>query len=182
MTNENHSPKTISQWDFDYGLFTNLPTIIVACDFSPRTQRRYLLENAYPNLKTTCHIKLNFSLWNKLLERLLLAKYLTFVTAPLNSYYFFACFNFLILSLVTLSVIYIFLPFGTFLLRNVYWHSAQASLLWVYISYCQCLFLKLPFCASDQSVPSSYQYSCQILEILFQNHQYLWLYFHKFHE
>ena len=28
-------PKTISQWEFDYGLFTNLPRIIVARDFSP---------------------------------------------------------------------------------------------------------------------------------------------------
>ena len=30
-----HFPKTISQWEIDYGLFTNLPRIIVACDFSP---------------------------------------------------------------------------------------------------------------------------------------------------
>ena len=30
-----HFPETISQWEFDYGLFTNLPRIIVACDFSP---------------------------------------------------------------------------------------------------------------------------------------------------
>ena len=28
-------PKTINQWEFDYGLFTNLPRIIVACDFYP---------------------------------------------------------------------------------------------------------------------------------------------------
>ena len=28
-------PKTISQWEFDYGLFTILPRIIVARDFSP---------------------------------------------------------------------------------------------------------------------------------------------------
>ena len=34
MTNEKHFPKSISQWEFDYGLFTNLPGIIVACDFS----------------------------------------------------------------------------------------------------------------------------------------------------
>ena len=38
-------------------------------------------QNTYPNLKTTCHIKLKFFLWTKLLENLLLAKYLT---APLN--------------------------------------------------------------------------------------------------
>ena len=32
---EKHFPKTISQYEFDCGLFTNLPTIIVACNFSP---------------------------------------------------------------------------------------------------------------------------------------------------
>ena len=30
-----HIPKTINQWEFDYGLFTNLPIVFVACDFSP---------------------------------------------------------------------------------------------------------------------------------------------------
>ena len=35
MTNGNHFSKNISQREFDYGLFTNLPTIIVARDFSP---------------------------------------------------------------------------------------------------------------------------------------------------
>ena len=35
LTNERHFPKTISQYEFDYGLFTNLPRIIVACNFSP---------------------------------------------------------------------------------------------------------------------------------------------------
>ena len=39
-------------------------------------------QNTYPHLKTTCHIKLQFFLWTKLLENLLLAKYLIFVTAP----------------------------------------------------------------------------------------------------
>ena len=41
----------------------------------------YLSWHALPNLKTTCHIKLKFFLWTKLLKNLLLAKYLT---APLN--------------------------------------------------------------------------------------------------
>ena len=35
MTNEKHFPKTIGQWEFDYDFFTNLPKIILACDFSP---------------------------------------------------------------------------------------------------------------------------------------------------
>ena len=41
-------------------------------------------QNTYPNLKTTCHIKLNFFLWTWLLETLLLSKYLISATAPLR--------------------------------------------------------------------------------------------------
>ena len=40
-------------------------------------------QNAYPNLKTTCHVKLKFVLWTKLLENSLIAKYLISVAAPL---------------------------------------------------------------------------------------------------
>ena len=42
-------------------------------------------QNTYPNLKTTCHIKLKFLLWTKLLENLLLTKYLISVAAPLST-------------------------------------------------------------------------------------------------
>ena len=35
LTNGKHFPKTMSQWEFEYDLFTNLPRIIVACNFSP---------------------------------------------------------------------------------------------------------------------------------------------------
>ena len=42
-------------------------------------------QNTYPNLKTTCHIQLKFFLWTKLLENLLLAKYLISVAAPLKT-------------------------------------------------------------------------------------------------
>ena len=41
-------------------------------------------QNTYPNLKTTCHIKLKFFLWTKLLENLLLAKYLISLAATLK--------------------------------------------------------------------------------------------------
>ena len=41
----------------------------------------------YSNLKTTCHKKLKFFLWTKLLENLLHAKYLISATAPLNLNY-----------------------------------------------------------------------------------------------
>ena len=40
-------------------------------------------QNRYPNLKTTCRFKLKFFLWTKLLERLLLAKYLIYIAATL---------------------------------------------------------------------------------------------------
>ena len=40
-------------------------------------------QNAYPNLKTTFHIKLKFFSWTKLIENLLLAKYLISVATPL---------------------------------------------------------------------------------------------------
>ena len=39
LTNEKHFLKTLSQSEFDYGLFTNLPRIIVACDFSQSSFR-----------------------------------------------------------------------------------------------------------------------------------------------
>ena len=45
-------------------------------------------QNTYPNLKTTCHIKLKFFLWTKLIENLLLAKYLISVTAPFKEGWF----------------------------------------------------------------------------------------------
>ena len=41
-------------------------------------------QSTYPKLKTTRHIKLKFFLWTKLLENLLLAKYLISVAAPLK--------------------------------------------------------------------------------------------------
>ena len=44
-------------------------------------------QNTCSNLWTTCHIKLKFFLWTKLLENLLLAKYLISVAAPLSKYF-----------------------------------------------------------------------------------------------
>ena len=41
-------------------------------------------QNTYPNLKTTCHIKLKFFLWTKLVENLFLVKHLRSVAAPLK--------------------------------------------------------------------------------------------------
>ena len=89
MTNEKHFSKTISQCEFDYDLFTNLPTIIAARNFlrihSNSKEVSYLSwQNMYLNVKTTCHIELNFFLWTKLLKNLLLAKYFTSIVATLK--------------------------------------------------------------------------------------------------
>ena len=42
-------------------------------------------QNKYPNLKTTCHNKLNFFSWTKLLENLLLVKYFISVVVALRN-------------------------------------------------------------------------------------------------
>ena len=81
MSNKKYFPKIISQWEFDYGLFTNLPTFFRV--HSNLKEVSYLSwQNTYPNLKTTCHIKLKFFLWTYL-KNLLLAKYLIAAAAPL---------------------------------------------------------------------------------------------------
>ena len=45
LTNEKHFPKIISQYEFDYGFFSNLPIKVVACDFSPSS---FKLKKRYP--------------------------------------------------------------------------------------------------------------------------------------
>ena len=88
MINGKHFAKTISQREFDYRLFTNLPWITVICDDFPslfKLKRDILpLYPTYPNLKATCHIKLNFFFWTKLQENLLLAKYIISVAATFS--------------------------------------------------------------------------------------------------
>ena len=59
ITNKKHFPETTRQWKFDCGLFTNLPRIIVICDFSPssfKLKRGILRQNKYPILKTACEL------------------------------------------------------------------------------------------------------------------------------
>ena len=75
---------------FGYGLFTNLPRIIVACEFFPSSfkLRRGILpldKISILTLKTTCHIKLKIFLWIKLLEKLLIVEYLISVAATLST-------------------------------------------------------------------------------------------------
>ena len=88
LTNEKIFSKIISQLEFDYGLFiypdlSSLATFLRVHSNSKEVS--YLSwQNKYPNLKTTCHIKLKLFLWIKLLENLLHAKHLISVTAPLK--------------------------------------------------------------------------------------------------
>ena len=86
-TNEKHFPKTIGKWEFDYGLFTILPRIIVACDFSQsslKLRNPTSLDKLHMvTWKLPASIKLKFFLCTKLLENLRLVKYLTSVAAPL---------------------------------------------------------------------------------------------------
>ena len=81
---------------------SNLPRIIIACDFflsqfKPTKGTLPLLQNRYPNTKTTSHIKLRFFLWTKLLENLLLAVNLTSVAVTssffkISSHYWYDSF------------------------------------------------------------------------------------------
>ena len=49
-------------------------------------------QNTYPNLKTTCHIKLKFFSWTKLLENLLLPQYLiSFAGTLIPNDFFWSC-------------------------------------------------------------------------------------------
>ena len=76
LINEKHFPKTISQWELDYGLFTNLPRIIDAWNFSLSSFK--LKEVSYLSWQNicpiTCHIKLKCFLRTRLLENLLFCK------------------------------------------------------------------------------------------------------------
>ena len=76
---ENYKPMRV--W-----LFTNLPRVIVACDLSSSSELVSNLswQNKYPNMKTTCDVKLKFFVWIKLLKNLLIAKYLVSVAAALK--------------------------------------------------------------------------------------------------
>lgn len=91
MTNEKHLPKTISQWEFNYGLFTNLTRTVVGSNFSLSSFK--LREGIQPALtkflnkfskwKTTCYIKRNFSCGIFLF---LVAKYLISVAIALTHF------------------------------------------------------------------------------------------------
>ena len=84
---ENYKPMRVWLW-LVYKFTENYCRSWLFSEFI-QTQKRYptsldkrLLclswHKTYPNLKTTCHIKLKFFLRNKLLENLLLAKYLIY--------------------------------------------------------------------------------------------------------
>ena len=120
MINGKHFAKTISQREFDYRLFTNLPRITVICDdcsSSFKLKRDILpLYPTYPNLKTTCHIKLNFFFWTKLQENLLLAKYIISVSAT---------FSITLLHLKCQFIFFYFMKMHLKGLKLVNWHRTK---------------------------------------------------------
>ena len=64
-----------------------LPLVTFLQVYSNSKELPYLSwQNKYLNLKTTCHIKLKCFLWPKLLECLLLAKYLIYVAGTLSKF------------------------------------------------------------------------------------------------
>ena len=80
--------KTLSEWESDYDFLQIYRQLLSLATFlrvhSNSIVVSYLSwQNRYPNLKTTCHIKLKFFLWTTILKNLLLAKYFISVAATL---------------------------------------------------------------------------------------------------
>ena len=83
---ENYKPMRVWLW-LVYKIYRELLSLATFLRVHSNSKEVSYLswQNTYPNLKTTCHIKLKFFLWTKLLENLLLAKRLISVTAPLRT-------------------------------------------------------------------------------------------------
>ena len=81
---ENYNPMRVWLW-FVYKFTENYCRLQLFSEFIQTREVSYhYWQNGYPNLKTTSQIKLKFFLWTKLLENLLLAKYLISVAATLK--------------------------------------------------------------------------------------------------
>ena len=81
---ENYKPMRVWLWLF-YKIYRELLSLATFLRVHSNSEEVSYLswQNTYPNLKTTSHIKLDFFLWTKVLENLILAKYLISVDAPL---------------------------------------------------------------------------------------------------
>ena len=82
-------------------------------------------QNTYPKLKTTCYIKLKFFYWTKLLENLLLAKYLISV----------CCFTDILLLTFILLAVFVWSDFVQSWIRikkKTYNHSCLGEIKFVY--------------------------------------------------
>ena len=76
--------KNVKFLGYCFCMNTNIWGDFQICISVPLKEVSYLSwQNTYPNLKTTCHMKLKFFLWIKLLEKVLLAKNLISATASL---------------------------------------------------------------------------------------------------
>ena len=85
---ENYKPMRVWLW-LVYKIYRELLSLATFLRVHSNSKEVSYLswQNTYPNLKTTCHIKLKFFLWTKLLENLLHAEYLISVAAALNLNY-----------------------------------------------------------------------------------------------
>ena len=81
---ENYKPMRVWLW-LVYKIYRELLLLATFLPVHSNSKEVFYLSwpNKYPNLKTTCHIKLKFFLRTKLLENLLYTKYLISVAAPL---------------------------------------------------------------------------------------------------
>ena len=81
---ENYKPMRVWLW-LVYKIYRELLSLATFLPVHSNSKEVSYLSwtNTYPKLKATCHIKLKYFLWIKLLENLLRAKYLISVAAPL---------------------------------------------------------------------------------------------------
>ena len=80
---ENYKPMRIWLWLVSKFTYNCCRSWLFSEFIQTQNEVSYLSwQNVYPNLKTTCHIRFRFFLWDKLQENLLLAKYIISVAAP----------------------------------------------------------------------------------------------------
>ena len=81
---ENYKPITVWLW-LIYKIYRELLSLATFLPAHSNSKEVSYLpwQSTYPYLETTCHIKIKFFLWTKLLENLLHAKYPISVAAPL---------------------------------------------------------------------------------------------------
>ena len=129
-----------------YWEFPNLPTFLQVY-LNSKEASCLSWQNTYPNLKTTCHIKLKFFLWTELLKNLLLGKYFISVAVPWIYWKLFEnlCTSWLvILNSFPVNVIVKYKPLSWFSMQ-IHWFHAIWIRHWFQffqIAICRVLFAK----------------------------------------